>query len=184
MSTVARRRRTRLVRSRRQSPLDAGAAERLKRPVDPARRGRIRRMRVPGVGRRVRAVVEPDAGGVALETVQRPRVGDLDRAELFHGHRHQHARHRCAPRLAREAMLPVLDGDDDRSAPRTRATRRPRGRRITAASTRRRCPPPPAAPAPGRREENVPFIWRLVRLTRGRSWVRGGMPMRFSWAAR
>src|SRR2546425_4137847 len=95
---------------------------------------------------------------------------------------------RSAPRRG-AAEIGVLD---DRDRPDQHEEHEPDGREPRAdPAPAHRCRHHTAVPTTASRagmrtteRKNVPFIWRLVRLTRGRSWVRGGIPIRFSWAAR
>ena len=61
----------------------------------------------------VDAVIEPGTAGVALEAVERARVGDLEGAELVHGHGHQHAGVTRGAFVAGRREVAVLDRDDD-----------------------------------------------------------------------
>ena len=125
-------------------------------------------------------VIEPHAVDVALETVQGAIVADLDRRQLRQRRRHQHA-HLTFLVFVVPAMLLVLPvlllrghqvgalDDDDR--PHQYHEHQPDD---DQAATVHRCfhqtPMPTTARMPGMStmvRKRVPFICRLVRLTRG-----------------
>ena len=142
----------RAVAFEREVALDARPTEGVDRARDARRLRRIGLVGVRALGRRVNAVVEPGAGRVALEAVQPPRVGDLDRARAA----------RWAPATAgvgrhSAPRLPEVAGHrrtgslrSPRPAPparpHTTSEPAPASARVNAASTTRRCPPPRAAP--------------------------------------
>src|SRR2546425_10707529 len=160
-------------------PLDPGAPQRGKRALDAGGRRGIRRMAMRALRRAVDAVIEPGAGGVALEAMQRARIDHLDRAELLDGHRQQQPRIARARATASRPPEPALLDDDDQTdehdeqrpddqQPRTDATGAHRCLHQTAVP---RKPSKPGTRSTDRK--NMPFICRVVRLTRGRSCVRG-----------
>ena len=158
---------------------DAGAAKGGEGEVDALREGGVGLVLVVfcGFGAGVVGVIEPDTVDVAFKAVQGAVVADLDRRQLRQRRRHQHAHLTLLVFLMPAvSVLVLLRGhqvgaldDDDR--PHQHHEQQPDD---DQAATVHRCfhqtPIPTTARMPGIStmvRKRVPFICRLVRLTRG-----------------
>ena len=155
--------------------LDARPAECRNRALDARRQRRIGGVGVDALRSRVDAVIEPGARPVALEAMEPPGMGHLDRAQTVHRHRQQQVRIGVAvPPRSGTNEIGVLERHD---RPDQRRQREPDGHEPGAEPAGvHRCLHHTAVPTTASRagtriteRKNVPFIWRLVRLIRGRS---------------